>query len=213
MDKMIRFQSMRQPAKNLSVRSSVRIERMTLEQLPQVMAIDAESFPRPWPQYSWHYELTKNDKAFCVVACVNESINEGSANKQIRAWLKKFLPKRQTLSAQVAGFAVMWVVIDEAHIGTIASHSKMRRQKIGAKLMLSCAREAQQRGCKSILLEVRASNLAAQNLYRKFGFEVVGERKAYYQDNNEDAFLMTVSDIDTRLYSARLFAIENEWVI
>jgi ribosomal-protein-alanine N-acetyltransferase len=107
----------------------------------------------------------------------------------------------------------MWVVIDEAHIGTIASHSKMRRQKIGAKLMLSCAREAQQRGCKSILLEVRASNLAAQNLYRKFGFEVVGERKAYYQDNNEDAFLMTVSDIDTRLYSARLFAIENEWVI
>jgi ribosomal-protein-alanine N-acetyltransferase len=44
-------------------------------------------------------------------------------------------------------------------------------------------------------LEVRAGNEAAQTLYRKFGFEVVGHRPRYYQDNHEDALLMTLAPL------------------
>ena len=50
-------------------------------------------------------------------------------------------------------------------------------------------------GAQSSFLEVRASNLAAQDLYRKFGFEESGVRRRYYRDNDEDAILMTLSAI------------------
>jgi ribosomal-protein-alanine N-acetyltransferase len=90
----------------------------------------------------------------------------------------------------------MWLIIDEAHIATLAVHPELRRQRIARKLMCVALTEAAQAGAISALLEVRAGNAAAQNLYRDFGFEVVGRRPHYYRDNQEDALLLTLANLN-----------------
>ena len=92
----------------------------------------------------------------------------------------------------VVGVIVVWLIVDEAHIATLAVHPELRRQGIAQKLLCVALKEAAEDGMLSALLEVRAGNEAAQDLYRKFGFEVVGRRPRYYQDNFEDALLMTL---------------------
>ncbi|MCX8061506.1 MAG: GNAT family N-acetyltransferase, partial [Anaerolineales bacterium] len=77
----------------------------------------------------------------------------------------------------------------------LAVHPDYRRRGIATKLLKTALRECARLGMRSATLEVRAGNLEAQALYRRFGFEVVGRRRAYYQDNHEDALIMTLSQI------------------
>ena len=81
---------------------------------------------------------------------------------------------------------------DEAHIVTIATHPDYRRQRLGQLLLEQMIKRAHMGGAYDITLEVRAGNLAAQEMYKKLGFVTVGLRKRYYQDNGEDAVLMTL---------------------
>jgi ribosomal-protein-alanine N-acetyltransferase len=61
---------------------------------------------------------------------------------------------------------------------------------------LACGLQAAyERGARLAFLEVRRSNQVAQNMYEKFDFQVVGDRPRYYQDNNEDALLMNLEQI------------------
>jgi ribosomal-protein-alanine N-acetyltransferase len=92
----------------------------------------------------------------------------------------------------VVGVIVVWLIVDEAHIATLAVHPELRRQGIAQKLLCVALKDAAEDGMLSALLEVRAGNKAAQDLYGKFGFEGVGRRPRYYQDNFEDALLMTL---------------------
>lgn len=138
----------------------------------QVMAIDQRSFANPWSAASYHYEVTENRNAhFSVVWAPSPGA-----------------PAGQRL---VAGYAGYWLIVDEAHIGTLAVHPDWRRRGLGEKLLAALLRQARDLGAGVALLEVRAGNLAAQNLYRKYGFEAVGRRKHYYHDNGEDALLLT----------------------
>jgi ribosomal-protein-alanine N-acetyltransferase len=66
-----------------------------------------------------------------------------------------------------------------------------RGRRVGDALLRWCIEEARAAGCERMLLEVRVSNFVAQNLYRKYGFEVIGRRPRYYTDNHEDALVMT----------------------
>jgi ribosomal-protein-alanine N-acetyltransferase len=95
---------------------------------------------------------------------------------------------------------VLWMIVDEAHIATIATHPDYRRQGIAKRLLVKALEFAQTEGARSALLEVRAGNRAAQEMYRKFGFEVVGRRERYYKDNYEDAVLMTLPRLPVELY-------------
>lgn len=95
----------------------------------------------------------------------------------------------------------------EAHIATIATHPDWRGRGIGQRILLALLREAQRRQAQTVTLEVRVSNLPAQRLYQKYGFREVGRRKAYYQDNREDALLMTITDFALPDYQARLDAL------
>jgi ribosomal-protein-alanine N-acetyltransferase len=104
----------------------------------------------------------------------------------------------------------MWMYVDEAHIATIATHPEWRGRGVGKLILHNLMREAQRRRAANVTLEVRASNTVAQNLYRKYGFEEVGLRKAYYQDNREDALLMTVTNFTSREYRDRLDALERD---
>lgn len=174
---------------------------MQLDDLPQVMAIDAASFPRPWPEPSWRHEIIANSNARCYVARVARTAANPSRWQQLRA---RLFGISEDLGSVVAGMVCMWVVIDEAHIATIAVHPSYRGRKVGEHLLRHCIQQAIASNCITIMLEVRVSNTVAQNLYRKFGFAVTGERKKYYSDNLEDALIMTIEDLQSADYRLRL---------
>ena len=90
----------------------------------------------------------------------------------------------------VIGFFAGWIVEDELHVNNIASHPAYRQIGIGRSLLEAAINEARMRGVLFVLLEVRASNEAAQSLYRKLGFDFVGRRRDYYRAPTEDAFVM-----------------------
>lgn len=142
------------------------IRSMTLEDLEVVRRIDRLSFPIPWPERSYRYELLKNPASHLLVAELWEP------------------PRR------VIGFVGFWLVLDEAHISTLAVDPDHRRRGVGGILLRAALTRAADRGAEFMTLEVRVSNQAAVELYGKNGFDEVGRRLRYYRDNNEDAILM-----------------------
>jgi len=144
------------------------IRSMSLDDLEQVVAIDQASFSLPWPERSFRFELTDNPASRCWVA---ES------------------------GGRVVAALVLWLIVDEAHIATIATDPAMRRQGIGQALLIHALKSATQEGARRALLEVRASNEAAQAMYRKLGFVESGRRPRYYKDNSEDAILMSLEPL------------------
>jgi [ribosomal protein S18]-alanine N-acetyltransferase len=148
---------------------SVMIRKMTLDDIEQVIAIDRLSFSLPWPERSFRFELTDNPASRCWVAEVN---------------------------GKLVGMIVVWLIVDEVHVATIATHPDFRRQGIAKKLLSHALRQLSSEGAQSSFLEVRASNLAAQEMYRKFGYGESGVRRRYYRDNDEDAILMTLESLD-----------------
>ncbi len=149
------------------------LRRMREADLPEVTQIDRTSFSMPWPERSFHFELTSNPAARCWVA---------------------------ELDKQVAAMLVIWMIVDEAHIATLATRAEHRRMGIGTKLLAKALELAEQEGAGRAFLEVRAGNEAAQAMYRAMGFVQDGLRKRYYRDNGEDAILMS---LDLRAEEAR----------
>ena len=96
---------------------------------------------------------------------------------------------RQNPSTVIA-YAGYWKIFDEGHITNVAGHPDWRGRKAATYLLLQMMHLAQAEGIKDMTLEVRKSNVAAQGLYQKLGFAIEGERKKYYEDNNEDAWIM-----------------------
>ena len=134
-----------------------------------VSLLDQLSFTEPWPKNTFAYELTTN-YSICQVAV--------------------------DLSGNVLGAIIVWLVVDEAHIATIAVHPDHRQKGIGAGLLANALLIASYRGAVTSLLEVRVSNLPALKLYERFGYQAVGVRKNYYQDNQEDALLLNLTCLD-----------------
>jgi ribosomal-protein-alanine N-acetyltransferase len=171
----------------------VVIAPMEVGDIPQVAEIDRLSFPLPWSATSYRYELTENKAAHFIVAVV-------PGLEPPRGWMARLL--RPVPARLVIGYAGYWRVVDEAHIGTLATHPQWRGRSVGELLLVSLLREALDHGALEAKLEVRLGNHAAQNLYRKYGFEEVGRRKHYYRDNGEDAVLMSArleGDVRARL--------------
>lgn len=108
----------------------------------------------------------------------------------------------------VVGFCGLMVIGDEGHITNIAVHPDHRRRSIAARLMLATMGHAIAEGLSGVTLEVRSSNVAAQELYRRFGFAPGGIRRNYYADLGEDALIMWAHDVDSEAYRVRLEGIE-----
>src|SRR4030066_2383865 len=98
------------------------------------------------------------------------------------------------------GIAGFWVMVDEAHITTLAVRDAYRRQGIGEQLLIEIIERAAQLNANVVTLEARVSNKQAQALYQKYGFQKVGVRRAYYTDNGEDAILMTTDSLTSNTF-------------
>jgi len=102
------------------------------------------------------------------------------------------------------------MMVDEAHISTIAVAPAYRRQGLGELLLLRMVDEAQKKSAAMVTLEVRVSNIVAQTLYEKYGFETQGKRVRYYSDNGEDAYIMTTPPLASPEYRQRLASLREK---
>jgi ribosomal-protein-alanine N-acetyltransferase len=159
---------------------------MQTSDLRQVMDIERYAFPSPWPASAYRYEITQNDLSTYLVLKLRHSppLRRG-----------RVLPSMRRIET-ILGYGGFWMIVDEAHISTIAVHEKWRRRGLGEMMLVAMIEAALQRGAGEVTLEVRVSNVRAQSLYRKYGFVQVGRRKGYYHDNHEDALIMTTPRVD-----------------
>ncbi|WP_341527259.1 ribosomal protein S18-alanine N-acetyltransferase [Nostoc sp. UHCC 0302] len=98
-------------------------------------------------------------------------------------------------SLRLLGMGCFWSILDEAHITILAVHPQYHGQGLGQALLYSLIKTACDRGLERATLEVRASNSAAISLYQKFGFKTAGRRRRYYKDNDEDALILWISEL------------------
>ena len=142
--------------------NNIIIRPMTIDDVDEVYVVEEDCFVDPWSKESIRKEL-KNNLARYLVAQLDDKI---------------------------VGYVGIWFVVDEGHITNVAVHSDYRGKKIGDKLVKEMIELCKENNIVAMTLEVRASNIVAQNLYRKYGFKMGGIRKEYYSDNKEDAIIM-----------------------
>ncbi len=143
--------------------SQYSIRRMTLQDVPQVYALEKATFADPWSEQSFADEMEKNKCARYLVAEEN---------------------------GEVVAYAGAWLIFEEGHITNIAVKESARGRGIGGAVTAALMQYAANMGVQYMTLEVRKSNLRAQGMYKKLGFIELGVRKRYYEDNGEDALLM-----------------------
>jgi ribosomal-protein-alanine N-acetyltransferase len=182
------------------------IQPLQLAHLPAVMEIERESFSLPWPERAYQHELTHNDLAHYYVL-YPRSVTPSLAPMPAWQRLWQVMVRRPAAEAgPVLGYGGFWLLYDEAHISTLAVRITHRRQGLGELLLIAMLGEAQRLGASRATLEVRVSNVAAQALYTKYGFKQVGQRKAYYSDNREDALILTTPEFASLAFQDLLSA-------
>ena len=148
----------------------------------KIMPIEQQVYPRPWTAQVFVEEL-----------------------EQVRSGKRHYLVG--TISDELVGYGGLLYVENDAHVTNLAVHPMWRSRGIATELMLDLAWEANRRGCEAMTLEVRHTNVAAQLLYRRFGFVPAGVRKKYYE-NRDDAIVMWCAGVQQLEFSERLRKIE-----
>src|SRR5687768_17215541 len=134
---------------------TVQVSPMRKRHIRSVLRIEEQVYPHPWSHSLFLSELALRTTRSYFVARIGRDL---------------------------VGYAGLMTSAEDGHITTIAVDPRWHRHKVGTRLMVGLAREAVSRQARNLTLEVRLSNLAAQHLYRRFGFAPVGVRKDYYQD-------------------------------
>ncbi len=162
---------------------SIVVVPMRRRHLARVMEIERQVYQNPWSRGVFESELSQGPTRMYVIA---------------------------SKGRDMVGYCGTLYVLDEAHVTNIAVHPEWQNMGIGTRLLCEVVWRAWKRDIRAITLEVRVSNLTAQRLYGKFGFQPVGVRKGYYQENNEDALIMWAYDIDSPEYHERILNIEAQ---
>ncbi|CCW34879.1 (SSU ribosomal protein S18P)-alanine acetyltransferase [Chthonomonas calidirosea] len=150
--------------------------------LDDVMRIDRCCFSTPWERAVFQAELANQASRYLVAKIEN----------------------------RILGFGGETVLLGEAHISILAVSPEWRGKKIGERLLCALLEEALRLKAHCAMLEVRQSNLIAQNLYAKYGFRPVTLRPNYYTDNSEDAIVMRLDAMDAPDYRAHLQQLRNQ---
>jgi len=151
----------------LSDLATLRFEALEVGHIPHLLKIEAQVNTAPWSERAFMNELVNSNAVFRVAF----------------------------LNGQVVGYGGVWLLVDEAHITTVAVDPSHHRKGIGWKLVAELLYAAKEAGMDCSTLEVRAGNEAALRLYERFGFVREAVRKRYYPDNQEDAVVMWLYDL------------------
>lgn len=208
---------------------SYGVRPMQAVDIAQVTEVDREAFPTQWPPPSFKRDLNSRIVRYLVAfeegsdPYYQTTVVEPKADGNLQRLLSKIKRlfniehfSNQGMVTQtdqiILGYASMWLMVDEAHLTSIAVRETHRRQGIGELLLISIIDLAAQLSAQVVTLEVRVSNLEAQALYEKYGFAKVGERRGYYSDDGEDAVIMTTETITSAPYQARFQELKQEYV-
>jgi ribosomal-protein-alanine N-acetyltransferase len=161
---------------------------MRLEDIPQVLDIDNQSFSASWSARSYTFEVNDNENSHMVVLDSASPFSANGGNNPN--------PNNHSGALTITGYGGFWLISGEAHISTIAVHPAVRRRGLGEVLLAGMLGRGIELEAEYAVLEVRVSNRTALNLYRKYEFEVVGRRRNYYRDNNEDAYQMHLASLN-----------------
>jgi [ribosomal protein S18]-alanine N-acetyltransferase len=153
------------------------IEPMTTGDIPVVTRIERASFSTVWPSDAFYNELNTNKVAHYFVGRIDD---------------------------RVVAYGGIWVILEDSHVTTIAVDPAFRGKRLGEVMLLHLIDEAIERGAAWLTLEVRESNVVAQQLYRKYGFTTVTMRRGYYSDDNESAMVMWAGNLKSELYRNRI---------
>jgi ribosomal-protein-alanine N-acetyltransferase len=160
---------------------SVVVAPMRRRHLRAVLRIEEKTSSTPWSLGLFLAEARRDERVYLVARSGNE----------------------------ILGYAGLLFALTDGHITTIAVDPDRQGGRVGTRLMLVLMRAAVERGAEAVTLEVRASNVSAQAMYRRFGFMPAGARKDYYRDPTEDALVLWAHDIHTPHYAERLAFIEE----
>jgi ribosomal-protein-alanine N-acetyltransferase len=160
---------------------SVVVMPMRRRHLRAVLRIEEKTSSTPWSLGLFLAEARRDERVYLVARSGNE----------------------------ILGYAGLLFALTDGHITTIAVDPDRQGGRVGTRLMLVLMRAAVERGAEAVTLEVRASNVSAQAMYRRFGFIPAGARKDYYRDPTEDALVLWAHDIHTPHYAERLAVIEE----
>lgn len=202
------------------------IEPMHLGDIDQVQVIENQSFSAPWSAQAYEHDLRKNKLAHYVVL---RELDDGGRSPAaeapplatparslhlLRRLLQRLSRRPNTppthTEGPLLGFAGIWLMVDEAHLVTIAVAPGQRSKGLGELLLVSMIDLSCIRGAARMTLEVRVSNHVAQSLYRKYGFKNEGVRRRYYSDNNEDALIMTTDVLTSARYQQTYQVLKRE---
>lgn len=148
----------------------------------KIMPIEQQVYPRPWTAQVFVEEL-----------------------EQARVGKRHYLVG--TIGDELVGYGGLLYVENDAHVTNLAVHPMWRSRGIATELLLDLAWEANRRGCEAMTLEVRHTNVGAQQLYRRFGFVPAGVRKKYYE-NRDDAIVMWCAGVQQPEFAEQLRKIE-----
>lgn len=126
--------------------------------------------------------------------CFSIPWSKVSVESELSNHLAKYIVAKDSKTNKIVGFIGVWLIAGEGDITNIGVHPDYRRNNIASGLLTSLLSLCVDLNCTILNLEVRLSNIIAQNLYNKFNFKEIGIRKNYY-GNNEDAILMQKSDL------------------
>ena len=140
----------------------VHIRWMIRRDMPEVLAIEHASFEYPWCEEEFLRVLRQRN-------CIGMVAEHGE---------------------RVVGFMIYELHKAKLHILNFAVHPHYRRYGVGGQMVSKLISKLSSHRRTSITLEVRESNLAAIELYERYGFRAAGRRRRYYQDNGEDAVVM-----------------------
>ncbi len=141
-----------------------QIRPMSEADLDAVSAIEAATFPDPWPRQALAHEALHNPvcSSFVIEA-----------------------------KGEVVGYAFCWVIFEQAHLINIAVAPSRRGMGHGEALLVHVLRHARSQGAEVMHLEVRETNPAAVALYQKYGFAILGRSARYYSDGAPALFMET----------------------
>ncbi|MEK7215117.1 MAG: ribosomal protein S18-alanine N-acetyltransferase [Chloroflexota bacterium] len=168
--------------------SEFHLRPLTRPDLPAVLEMERTILDEPITMVTMEREL-ENPIALYLVACPGSAEDVTFASPE-----------------PILGYLGVWFIVDEAHIISVAVWPEARRQGVASALVLAALLVAIDRHATTMTLEVRASNVAAQALYAKFGFSKLGVRRGYYPDNHEDAWLLTLEGLGEPGFRERLEA-------
>jgi ribosomal-protein-alanine N-acetyltransferase len=148
--------------------STLRFVPLEQSQVPEILEIEREANSAPWSERSFLNECTNPNAVFLVAL----------------------------LDGVLVAYGGVWLLVDEAHVTTVAVRDSARRQGIARRLVVELLKASKEHGMTCATLEVRAGNEAARGLYESLGFQIAARRKGYYPDNTEDALVMWLHHLD-----------------